>query len=136
MSALDERLATTLRTLKDEGTHKVFRSITAPMDAVTEIGGHGQVLVFCSNNYLGLCDNPDVMKAVKDGTDRYGAGTSSVRFICGTFDIHRELESRIADFLELMPNACRLHERLQERWRFQHFDFGKPFPEVVQEGLH
>ncbi len=53
----------------------------------------------CSNNYVGLCDEPSVMQAVRDGVDRYGAGTSSVRFICGTFTIHRELEEGIADFL-------------------------------------
>ncbi|MFQ5690471.1 MAG: glycine C-acetyltransferase, partial [Gemmatimonadota bacterium] len=69
--------------------------------AVVELDGYGEVINLCSNNYLGLCDEPAVIRAVKDGADRYGAGTASVRFICGTFHVHRQLEDRIADFLEM-----------------------------------
>jgi glycine C-acetyltransferase len=67
---------------------------------VVDLEGYGETVNLCSNNYLGLCDVPEVVAGVREGADRYGAGTSSVRFICGTFDVHRELEDRIADFLE------------------------------------
>ena len=59
----------------------------------------GDVIVLSSNNYLGLADQPEVVDAGKRGLEKYGAGTASVRFICGTFDIHRPLEQRIAEFL-------------------------------------
>src|SRR2546429_4231414 len=61
--------------------------------------GRGEVLILSSNNYLGLCDEPAVIEAGIDGLRRYGAGTASVRFICGTFTIHRELEKAIARFV-------------------------------------
>ncbi len=68
------------------------------MGPITHIDGTGEVLVFCSNNYLGLANHPDVISAATAGLKRYGAGTASVRFICGTFDCHFQLEERIADF--------------------------------------
>ena len=61
--------------------------------------GRGEVLILSSNNYLGLCDEPSVIQAGKDALDRYGAGTGSVRFICGTFTVHRELEAALAHFV-------------------------------------
>ena len=61
--------------------------------------GRGEVLILSSNNYLGLCDEPSVVEAGIDGLRRFGAGTASVRFICGTFTIHRELEEAIARFV-------------------------------------
>src|SRR5687767_338232 len=61
--------------------------------------GRGDVLILSSNNYLGLCAEPNVVRAGIEGLERYGAGTGSVRFICGTFTIHRELETAIADFV-------------------------------------
>ena len=97
----ETRLRAELREMHEKGVHKELLYIMGRQAAVVDIDGYGETINMCSNNYLGLCDHPDVMQAVKDGTDRYGAGTSSVRFICGTFDIHRELESRIADFLEV-----------------------------------
>lgn len=98
MPRLEERLATALAKLRSSGTYKELRSITAPMAPVTTIDGVGEVLVFCSNNYLGLADHPEVIEAGIEGLKRYGAGTASVRFICGTFDCHRALEEKVADF--------------------------------------
>jgi len=98
---LEERLGAELADMRERGVYKEVLHIMGRQSAVVEIDGYGETVNLCSNNYLGLCDEPSVMHAVKDGTDRYGAGTSSVRFICGTFDIHRRLESRIADFLEV-----------------------------------
>lgn len=96
---LSERLARELGEMRDQGVLKTLRHIEGPQSAVIQLEGFGEVVNLCSNNYVGLCDEPAVMQAVRDGVDRYGAGTSSVRFICGTFTIHRELEEGIADFL-------------------------------------
>lgn len=101
---LEERLKTELAGMRERGVYKELKHLMGRQSAVVEMEGHGEVVNLCSNNYLGLCDEPSVMRGVKEGTDRYGAGTASVRFICGTFDVHRELEDRIADFLE-MPAA-------------------------------
>jgi glycine C-acetyltransferase len=97
--AFEEKLRTDLDTLKEAGTYKHLRHLTTPMAPEVHMEEAGDVIVLSSNNYLGLADQPDVVEAGKRGLDRYGAGTASVRFICGTFDIHRELEERIADFL-------------------------------------
>lgn len=98
---LEDRLTAELAEMHESGVHKELLHIMGRQAAVVDLEGYGETVNLCSNNYLGLCDEPSVMQAVKEGVDGYGAGTSSVRFICGTFDIHRELESRIADFLEL-----------------------------------
>ena len=97
---LEHRLVSELGEMRENGVHKELLHIMGQQAPVVDIDGLGETINMCSNNYLGLCDEPSVMQAVKDGVDRYGAGTSSVRFICGTFDIHRELEAKIADFLE------------------------------------
>jgi glycine C-acetyltransferase len=99
MGALEERFERTLAELRAAGTYKTLRHLTAPMGPVTTIEGVGEVVVFCSNNYLGLANHPEVVAAGIEGLRRYGAGTASVRFICGTFDCHRVLEERIAQFL-------------------------------------
>jgi len=99
MSELDTRLAQSLTELHNAGTYKLLRPITAPMDTLTHIEGVGEVLVFCSNNYLGLANHPKVLEAARDGLNRYGAGTASVRFICGTFACHEELEVKVAQFI-------------------------------------
>lgn len=96
---LSDRLSHELSTMREQGIFKVLRHIEGPQSAVIELEGYGEVVNLCSNNYLGLCDEPAVRQAVKEGVDRYGAGTSSVRFICGTFTVHRELEEQLADFL-------------------------------------
>lgn len=99
MTHLEQRLRTTLGELKAAGKYKRLRHLVGPMAPEADIEGVGRVLVFCSNNYLGLADHPEVVAAGKEGLDRYGAGTASVRFICGTFACHRELEERLAQFL-------------------------------------
>lgn len=97
---LEHRLVSELGEMRENGVHKELLHIMGRQAPVVDIAGLGETINMCSNNYLGLCDEPSVMRAVKEGVDRYGAGTSSVRFICGTFDIHHELEAKIADFLE------------------------------------
>jgi len=97
----ETRLRSELDEMRERGVFKKLLYLMGRQAAVVDIDGYGETINLCSNNYLGLAAHPDVMQAVKDGVDRYGAGTASVRFICGTFDIHRELESRIADFLEV-----------------------------------
>jgi glycine C-acetyltransferase len=97
---LNRRLAGELEEMREQGVFKHLQHICGPQGPVVDLEGYGETVNLCSNNYLGLCDVPEVVAGVREGADRYGAGTSSVRFICGTFDVHRELEDRIADFLE------------------------------------
>lgn len=97
--AFEEKLRGDLEALKRAGTYKRLRHITTPMAPEVHMEEAGDVIVLSSNNYLGLADQPEVVEAGKRGLDRYGAGTASVRFICGTFDVHRTLEERIATFL-------------------------------------
>ncbi|MDQ6827082.1 MAG: glycine C-acetyltransferase [Candidatus Eremiobacteraeota bacterium] len=94
-----ERLQSDLEKLKSAGTYKRLRHLTSRMAAEVDMEEAGHVLVLSSNNYLGLSDRAEVIEAGIEGLKKYGAGTASVRFICGTFDIHRELEDRIAQFL-------------------------------------
>jgi len=98
-AAFDAKLNADLDKLKAAGTYKQLRHITGPMAPEVHMEEAGDVIVLSSNNYLGLSDEPSVVAAGKAGLDTYGAGTASVRFICGTFDIHRTLEDRIASFL-------------------------------------
>ena len=98
-ATFEEQLQSELDALKAAGTYKHLRHLTTPMAAEVHMEEAGDVIVLSSNNYLGLSDQPEVIEAGKRGLDRYGAGTASVRFICGTFDIHRVLEERIAQFL-------------------------------------
>jgi glycine C-acetyltransferase len=95
----DRKLKTDLDSLRVAGTFKSLRHITGPMRAKVHMIEAGDAIVLSSNNYLGLADNPRVVEAGIEGLHRYGAGTASVRFICGTLDIHQRLESKIADFL-------------------------------------
>jgi len=99
MNRLTERLESALAELNAQGTYKTLESLETPMGAMARLRGHGEVLIFCSNNYLGLANHPAVLEAAADGLRRYGAGTASVRFICGTFACHEALEARIAEFL-------------------------------------
>lgn len=84
--------------MQSAGTLKRLRHVTGPMDATVQLEGEGECVVLCSNNYLGLANHPEVVAATRRGLDHYGAGTASVRFICGTFDAHRELEAKLAKF--------------------------------------
>ncbi len=95
------QLAQQLSALRAAGTYKELRYLTSPMDAHVAMEGHGRVLVLSSNNYLGLANHPAVIAAGQRALQQYGAGTASVRFICGTFAIHRELEQALATFLHL-----------------------------------
>jgi len=95
----DQRCHELIGSLSESGQLKPFYDVTSPMRPLIEIKGHGEVLVLCSNNYLGLADHPEVIEAASRGLEEYGAGTASVRFICGTLDCHRKLEKRIATFL-------------------------------------
>ncbi len=93
------RTEETLRHLEETGQLKKLQLIEGPMDATVQLRGHGEVGCFCSNNYLGLANHPEVVEAGIEGLRRYGAGTASVRFICGTFEPHEALESTIAEML-------------------------------------
>ncbi len=93
------RAAATLDSLRSGGQFKHLRTIRGPMDAVVNIDGYGDVLCFCSNNYLGLANHPEVVEAGLQGLRDFGAGTASVRFICGTFSPHLALEATIADMM-------------------------------------
>lgn len=97
--AYDQKLKSELDVLRNAGTYKTLRHITTPMAAEVNMEEAGETIVLSSNNYLGLADNPHVVAAGLEGLRKYGAGTASVRFICGTFDIHRTLEESIAAFL-------------------------------------
>jgi len=95
---LKDYLIEELQSIEDAGLYKNERVITSSQDAVIKISTGQEVINFCANNYLGLSNNPEVIQAAKDAMDHHGYGMSSVRFICGTQDIHKELEGRIAKF--------------------------------------
>jgi glycine C-acetyltransferase len=94
-----EHLAAELKAIDEAGLYKRERIITTPQGAVIKTSDGNEVLNFCANNYLGLSSHPMVLEAAKKAIDTHGFGMSSVRFICGTQDIHKELEQKIADFL-------------------------------------
>jgi glycine C-acetyltransferase len=96
---MQEYLAKELLAIQEAGLFKRERIITTPQDAVINTTEGHEVLNFCANNYLGLSSHPMVVQAAKDAIDTHGYGMSSVRFICGTQDIHKTLESKIAEFL-------------------------------------
>ena len=98
-ATLQPDLTQQLQEIKDAGLFKQERIITSPQGAEIDTEEAGEVLNFCANNYLGLSSHPDVIKAAKEAIDTHGYGLSSVRFICGTQDIHKELEARLAEFL-------------------------------------
>ncbi len=95
---IKEHLQAEIDQIKEDGLYKSERIITTPQDAVIKISTGEEVINFCSNNYLGLSSHPEVIQAAKDVMDTHGFGMSSVRFICGTQDIHKELEQNVADF--------------------------------------
>ncbi len=97
-SNIKEHLQQEIKAIKEAGLYKSERIITSSQDAVIKISTGEEVINFCANNYLGLSNHPEVIQAAKDTMDTHGYGMSSVRFICGTQDIHKELEQKIADF--------------------------------------
>ena len=92
-------LTTALEKLKADRVYKRLNHLESPQSARVRMEGRGDVLILSSNNYLGLCDEPSVIDAGHEGLDKYGAGTGSVRFICGTFTVHRQLEQALARFV-------------------------------------
>ena len=94
-----QQLSAALQAIRDQGLHKDERILTTPQRAHIGVATGGQVINMCANNYLGLADHPGVIQAAHDGLDRWGYGLSSVRFICGTQTIHKELEARLSRFL-------------------------------------
>jgi glycine C-acetyltransferase len=94
-----EHLGTQLAELETAGLYKHERVIDSPQSAEIHVAGGGTVLNFCANNYLGLAHHPAIETAAHEGLQRHGYGMASVRFICGTQDVHRDLEARIAQFL-------------------------------------
>jgi len=97
---IKQHLQKELKALEEAGLYKKERIITSSQDAVIKISTGEEVVNFCANNYLGLSNNKDVIQAAKDTMDTHGYGMSSVRFICGTQDIHKELEQKIAEFYQ------------------------------------
>ena len=93
------RLEAELEQFKQDGVYKRLNCLEGPQAARSKMQGRGEVVILSSNNYLGLCNEPEVVAAGKRALDDYGAGTGSVRFICGTFTIHRELEQALARFV-------------------------------------
>ncbi len=93
------QLETELAQFKRDGVYKRLNYLDSPQAARVKMEGRGEVVILSSNNYLGLCSVPEVVQAGKDALDRWGAGTGSVRFICGTFTVHRELEAALAQFV-------------------------------------
>ncbi|WP_010227401.1 glycine C-acetyltransferase [Gillisia marina] len=96
--SIKEHLQAEIKEIKENGLYKKERIITSPQGAAIKISTGEEVINFCANNYLGLSSHPDVIQAAKDAMDSHGFGMSSVRFICGTQDIHKELEQKVADF--------------------------------------
>ena len=98
LAEFDQQLANTLTEIKAQGLYKTERIITSPQRARIQITGGRQVLNMCANNYLGLADHPALIAAAKEALDTHGFGMASVRFICGTQDIHKELETALTKF--------------------------------------
>ena len=99
VAEFDKQLSQTLEDIKSQGLFKTERVITSPQDAHITITGGKRVLNMCANNYLGLADHPALIAAAKEALDTHGFGMASVRFICGTQDIHKELEASLTKFL-------------------------------------
>lgn len=96
---IKEHITGQINEIKDSGLYKSERIITSPQCMHIKVGNQREVLNMCANNYLGLSDNPELIRAAKESYDKWGFGLSSVRFICGTQQIHKELEKKISEFL-------------------------------------
>src|SRR5437660_3967159 len=99
LAEFGKQLSQTLEEIKSQGLYKTERVITTPQDAHIKVAGGKQVLNMCANNYLGLADHPELIKAAKEALDSHGFGMASVRFICGTQDLHKQLEAALTKFL-------------------------------------
>jgi glycine C-acetyltransferase len=98
-AAFYDRLSAETEALRGQGLYKTERELHSPQNALIRVGNGREVVNLCANNYLGLASHPSVREAALRAIDRYGYGMASVRFICGTHDVHRELEAALADFL-------------------------------------
>ena len=98
-TAVKEHLASELQAIRQAGLYKAERVITSPQQARVSVAEHPAVLNMCANNYLGLADHPEIIAAAHEALDRWGYGLASVRFICGTQAIHKQLEQRLTTFL-------------------------------------
>lgn len=105
---MKDHLRRTLSEIRDAGLYKEERLIESPQRAAIQVKGK-EVLNFCANNYLGLSDHPRLIEASKKMMDRRGFGMSSVRFICGTQDVHKELEAAISDYFKTDDKIGRAH---------------------------
>jgi glycine C-acetyltransferase len=99
LAEFEKQLSQTLEEIKSQGLYKIERVITSPQDAHIAVADGKRVLNMCANNYLGLADHPELIQAAKKALDDHGFGMASVRFICGTQDIHKELEAALTKFL-------------------------------------
>src|SRR6266568_1229823 len=99
IAEFEKQLSQTLEEIKSQGLFKTERVITSPQEAHIAIAGGKRVLNMCANNYLGLADHPALIAAAKEALDTHGFGMASVRFICGTQDIHKDMEAALAKFL-------------------------------------
>ena len=108
--SISDHLSSQLKEIKESGLYKAERVLSTPQNAYVQVGEGDPVLNLCANNYLGLADHPDVVAAAKEALDRWGFGLSSVRFICGTQTIHKQLEAKISEFLgtedTLLYSSC------------------------------
>src|ERR1700746_2519892 len=98
LAEFEKQLSQTLEEIKSQGLYKTERIITTPQDAHIAVADGKRVLNMCANNYLGLADHPALIAAAKQALDTHGFGLASVRFICGTQDLHKQLEGVIAKF--------------------------------------
>ena len=94
-----DHLTSEMEQIRADGLYKSERIITSQQSADIEVAGGKHVLNFCANNYLGLANHPDLIKSAQGGLDKHGFGVASVRFICGTQDIHKTLEAKLSEFL-------------------------------------
>src|ERR1700745_3084272 len=99
LAEFEKQLSQTLEEIKSQGLYKTERIITTPQDAHIAVAGGKRVLNMCANNYLGLADHPELIKAAHDALDSHGLGMASVRFICGTQYLHKQLEAALTKFL-------------------------------------
>src|SRR5467141_4209520 len=99
LAEFEKQLTTALEEIKSQGLFKTERIITTPQDAHIAVADGKRVINMCANNYLGLADHPELIKAAKEALDSHGLGMASVRFICGTQDLHKELEAALTKFL-------------------------------------
>ncbi len=98
-TAMKSFIGEQIEQISDAGLYKAERVITSPQRMHISVAGGAEVLNMCANNYLGLADHPEVLAAAKESLDKWGFGMSSVRFICGTQEIHKQLEAQITEFL-------------------------------------